>query len=393
MPKRARLILTVLAASTAVLAGVATARPLAQASDTSLLTSGLIVGPKPNGSLRVVAYIRRAGEYLVTATVDTHVAAPNVVHLTLNGVPVASSTTSGMPRVTTTARVVVPGHSLTIRASALHQATLTMSWRRLSSTSVAMDQPQGSTGATTVQDPSGQAAAQGPSGSPAGPWHPIFDDEFNRDSLNPAYWTSGWYATPVSGPINLSDELECYARSHVVEAGGELDLNLTATPQTCPSGEGPLNEPFTSGMVTTTNKFSFTYGFIEARVWLPGTTAITDWPAVWAVGQTVPWPEGGEIDIVEGLDGIPCWHFHDPSGGPGGCPAGAFAAGWHTFGADWEPGTVTWYYDGTDVGTVTSGVTGTPMFLLMNLAVDQTYGGPIQAPATMRIDYVRVWQH
>ena len=32
--------------------------------------------------------------------------------------------------------------------------------------------------------------------------------------------------------------------------------------------------------------------------------------------------------------------------------------------------------------------------VVLNLAVDQTYGGPIQAPATLRVvDYVRVWQH
>jgi hypothetical protein len=41
---------------------------------------------------------------------------------------------------------------------------------------------------------------------------------------------------------------------------------------------------------------------------------------------------------------------------------------------------------------VTSGVTGSPMYLILDLAVDSEYGGPIQAPATLRIDYVRVWQ-
>ena len=33
------------------------------------------------------------------------------------------------------------------------------------------------------------------------------------------------------------------------------------------------------------------------------------------------------------------------------------------------------------------------MYLILNLAADHTYGGPLQAPATMRVDYVRVWQH
>jgi beta-glucanase (GH16 family) len=329
----------------------------------------------------------------VRVTVDTHVDLSNVVHLRVNAVAVTAATTPTTPRATATVRVAVVAHRLTIQVTGSRRATLRITWRPVEPTSVALGEPPGSTGVAMVHDPAGLPLAEEPTGDQTGPWHPIFDDEFNANSLDTSDWTSGWYATPLSGPINLTDELECYARSHVVEASGELDLNLTATPQTCPSGNGPLNEPFTSGMVTTTDKFSFTYGFIEARVWLPGAGAVTDWPAVWAVGQNAPWPQGGEIDVVEGLGGSPCWHFHDPSGGPGGCSTGNFTAGWHTFGADWEPGSVTWYYDGTAVGTVTAGVTGTPMFLLLNLAVDRTYGGAIQAPATMRIDYVRVWQH
>jgi hypothetical protein len=33
------------------------------------------------------------------------------------------------------------------------------------------------------------------------------------------------------------------------------------------------------------------------------------------------------------------------------------------------------------------------MYLIADLAIDNTYGGPTQAPATLRIDYIRIWQH
>jgi beta-glucanase (GH16 family) len=186
--------------------------------------------------------------------------------------------------------------------------------------------------------------------------------------------------------------MECYQPSQVAEAGGELDLNLIAQAQNnCPlEGGGSVNEPYTSGMIQSQGKFSFTYGYFETRVWLPGAASGVDWPGVWAVGAN--WPTGGELDLVEGLQGQACWHFHDPSGGPGGC-AGVYSGGWHTFGADWESGSVTWYYDGKAVGSVTQGITNSPMFLLATMALDNTYGGPIQAPATLRIDYIRVWQH
>jgi beta-glucanase (GH16 family) len=63
---------------------------------------------------------------------------------------------------------------------------------------------------------------------------------------------------------------------------------------------------------------------------------------------------------------------------------------------DWEPGSVNWYYDGNLAGTVTSAqadITGEPMYLIANLALDNSLGGPISAPASLRIDYIRVWQH
>ena len=71
-------------------------------------------------------------------------------------------------------------------------------------------------------------------------------------------------------------------------------------------------------------KFSFTYGFIEARVWLPGVPGspgeVANWPGVWADGQN--WPEDGEIDIAEGIGGQVCAHLHsavNPEGiGAGG---------------------------------------------------------------------------
>jgi beta-glucanase (GH16 family) len=144
------------------------------------------------------------------------------------------------------------------------------------------------------------------------------------------------------------------------------------------------------------NKFTYTYGFLEARVWLPGSGAIGDWPGVWADGAN--WPQDGELDVLEGLNGQACYHFHygtSPSdnNGPGGCVATDYTRGWHTFGADWEPGVVTWYYDGVAVGTLTTGVTSAPMYIILDLAESATYGGPLVSPGALRIDDIRVWQH
>lgn len=218
-------------------------------------------------------------------------------------------------------------------------------------------------------------------------WQLKFDAEFNGHSLNTTDWSTGWLAAGITGPVN-PDELECYDPANVTVSHGSLVLSLTRHAESC----GGTDRPYASGMINSDGKFEFTYGFMEARIWLSGQgKRIINWPAFWADGSN--FPEDGEIDIMEGLSGSACWHFLYAGGNPGGCVPRQFTGGWHTFGADWAPGSITYYYDGRVVGEVTSGVTSAPMFLILNYAASNQYGGPVQVPAAMRVDYVRVWQH
>ena len=135
---------------------------------------------------------------------------------------------------------------------------------------------------------------------------------------------------------------------------------------------------------------TFTYGKIEARIWVPpGAAGVANWPAFWANG-TGTWPITGELDVMEGLEGHTCFHFHSTLGGPGGCAPLASPSGWHTYAADWEPGSVTYFYDGVQVGRVTSGITASPMYLILNLAVSPSISPPVQLPSEMLVDWVRV---
>ena len=175
--------------------------------------------------------------------------------------------------------------------------------------------------------------------------------------------------------------------------GSALGLTAAAKPETCTQPYYQGTQPYATGSVTTDGTFSFTYGYVEARVWLPsGPGGVADWPAFWADGQAFS-AAGGEIDIVEGLHGDTCATFHDDTGaGTTTCPAGTFAGGWHTFAADWEPGSVTFYYDGSVVAKTDSGVTSLPMFLVLDLALSSGVTSPDLVPATMQVAYVRVWQ-
>jgi beta-glucanase (GH16 family) len=225
-----------------------------------------------------------------------------------------------------------------------------------------------------------------PIGDP-GSWHLIFDDEFNGSSLNTSYWSTGWFGSGVTYPIDSSAP-ECFDPRRVAVAGGSLILSVAIKSENC---EG-RTRPYSAAIVTTNGKFSYAYGFAEirARIAVSAAGVVYDWPAFWTDGQN--WPTDGEDDIVEGLGGRLCWTFHSPAGAPSTCESTPVSPGWHTFGADWEPGSVSYYYDGRRVGTITRGITSAPMYVILGLGADPQVGGPSRA-ATFQVKYVRVWQH
>lgn len=220
----------------------------------------------------------------------------------------------------------------------------------------------------------------------------LFADEFDGTALDLTKWQPNWLGSTnatVTKPVNGS-ELSCYDPSQVTEPGdGFLHLDAAIASPACTASNG-TSYNYRSGLVNSRAHFTFTYGTITARIWTSGAGAISNWPAFWADG-TGTWPTTGENDVFEGLNGKPCFHFHSPSGGPGGC-APSNGSGWHTYAATWAPGTVTYRYDGAQVGQITSGITGAPMYLILNLGISEPghFGGPLEVPATMLVDWVRV---
>jgi len=232
-----------------------------------------------------------------------------------------------------------------------------------------------------------------PTGVP-GNWKLVFDDEFSGAGLDTSEWSTGWLGSGITGPVNHK-EPECYDPAQVTVGGGSLNLTLVAKSESC----GISDPEYATGLVNTAGKFTYTYGLLETRVWLPAANGapnmVANWPSVWTDGQD--WPYDGEDDVAEGLAGLVCSHFHSAAdtsgagaGGGTGCPGGTYAGGWHTFAANWEPGSVTYYYDGVNIGSVTHGITSAPMFIVLSYDAGKAYP---EAPATMKVDYVRLWQH
>lgn len=254
----------------------------------------------------------------------------------------------------------------------------------------------GMTGSSSAPSPRGTGTGGGsgsasggarPLGIP-GSWRLVFDDEFDGGRLDTAHWSTGWLGTGITPGVS-DQEADCDDPAQVAVADGTLDLSAARKNEYCDG----KTQPYAVGAVNSDGKASFLFGAFEARIYLPSVDGgfIANWPAWWADGQQ--WPVDGEMDIMEGLSGNACYHLrYSATHSDGACAPGSFA-GWHTYAADWEPGSVTYYYDGVEVGQITNaGITPAPQFLVMNYSVHR--GSDFTAaPETMRVDYVRVWRH
>ena len=188
---------------------------------------------------------------------------------------------------------------------------------------------------------------------------------------------------------------------------------------------------YTSARIRSTRPdselFNTTYGYIEARISLPATKGA--WPAFWMLPQSDRiyggWPVSGELDIMEtvgsfgnDVHNMACstLHWGVPDHvykGSGYTPLNSDITFFHTYGVDWKPGEITWYYDGEPVYTISSwegrkpGASGQlafdapfdqPFYLLLNLAVDSGQFGGAENKASfdgsisMYVDYVRVYR-
>jgi beta-glucanase (GH16 family) len=244
---------------------------------------------------------------------------------------------------------------------------------------------------------------------------PVWQDEFAQpvgSAPDPRKWVhdlgcNGWGNAELQKYTALPENVRIVADA-AATGGRALQITALALP------EGG----FSSARLNTQGKFSILHGRIETRLRLPQGQGI--WPAFWMLGDgfgTVPWPDCGEIDIMEMVGHQPGTLYgtlHGPgySGAHGislstMLPAGTvFADAYHVFAVDWRPGRIDWLLDGQVFHTLTAAdlpkgtkwvFDDTSFFLLINLAVGGKWPGYPDAttrfPQEYRIDYVRVYRH
>ena len=121
-----------------------------------------------------------------------------------------------------------------------------------------------------------------------------WSDEFSGTELSVS---SGWSSNGKNWGYDTSqrnNELQQYTQggNHIV-SDGTLKLECRR--------ESSGVKSFTSGSIQSKNKVAFMYGRCEIRAKL--TKQKGTWPAFWLMGQSGNWPNCGELDVFEQING------------------------------------------------------------------------------------------
>lgn len=174
---------------------------------------------------------------------------------------------------------------------------------------------------------------------------------------------------------------------------------------------------YTSSSINTRGLHSWLYGRFVIRAKIKTEAGL--WPAIWTLGQSQPWPGGGEIDIMEFYGGNilanAAW------AGPGQWqaiwddsrkPVTSFNdehwhERFHIWRMDWTEEAIKIYVDDellnaislnetiNQRGSVKNPFREVEQYLLLNLAIGGHNGGDPSAtafPSRYEVDYVRVYQ-
>ena len=246
-------------------------------------------------------------------------------------------------------------------------------------------------------------------------WDLVWSDEFDREGLpDEAKWD-------YEQGFVRNNEAQFYTRARKENARVENGMLVIegrkerfAIPKPAP-GRGAQSRDFadyTSASLITRKKADWTFGRIELRAKLPHGKGV--WPAVWTLGvniSEVRWPACGEIDIMEfvGHDpnhvhGTVHWGRggkHESSGGKLETPTPF--ADFHVYAIEWRPDRIDFFFDERKYHTFPVEKAGPgdanpfrkPHYLLINLALGGTWGGPIDdaiLPQKFLVDYVRLYR-
>ena len=232
----------------------------------------------------------------------------------------------------------------------------------------------------------------GPKGLDANLFSATWADEFNGTSLDPVKWNSSiWYESP-NPTINYS------------VSNGLLQI----WPMRDATGK------FFNRTLDSDRKFQQQYGFFEIEAKLPIGKGV--WPGFWLFNHDIPaYPsKRPEVDILEAYPGggpnsgwgdsnlhpvafaSTVWLDASTLGGTKTLPTTDLSAAFHTYGLDWQPNSITFYFDGKAFYTAAKSMPD-PLYVLFSFWYGSASGTPDATTPTgpansFAINYVRVWK-
>ncbi len=276
----------------------------------------------------------------------------------------------------------------------------------------------------------------------------VFEDDFDTDSIEPTHWNTGlvWADTRIINgeqqyfvntqqapdfgynPFNLDGDADDGALD-----GEGLSIEAIPIPDSLRGSLPPICDEidptgldrceFLSGALSSHDRFSFIYGYVEGRIRASSISgALSSFYLYhrYSGGEDdIRLRHGPEIDILEYLgenpfgdaDAFQTYHFEDPNTGIiRSSPtmnheknpldsSDVFGGEYHTFGVLWEPQLVIWYIDGIEIKRLRGPQIARQPMNIVNYLVAGSGWAPTpditQAdtfPLNMDIDYIRVYQ-
>jgi beta-glucanase (GH16 family) len=269
-------------------------------------------------------------------------------------------------------------------------------------------------------------------------WKLAWSDEFDGKEIDRAKWDfdlgNGFFNYDANQWISGwgNDELQYYTREPDNAFVRDGKLHIRAVKESL-HGCGYSSARLKTRKKDGTALFSQKYGKFEFRAKLPTGQGL--WPALWMLPlkeEYGPWASSGEIDVMEARGQEPNrvlgtlhygsqWPSNAHSSNEYEFPKGQSIAEFHTYAVEWEPGAIRWFVDGKEYAKQSfwwssskrDGAKGVkpakesalnpwpapfdrPFYLVMNVAVGGRFlGNPDKStpfPATMEVDYVRVYE-
>ncbi|MFK8083598.1 MAG: family 16 glycosylhydrolase [Granulosicoccus sp.] len=243
----------------------------------------------------------------------------------------------------------------------------------------------------------------------------VFDESFEGTVLDRSRWKTSlpWGPDSVVNNekqyfVNTFGSDNDVSHDPFVFTGDTLQITGVETP--ADELESANNQPYLSGVLTSSDYFEMTYGYVEMRAKLaPGQGLLSTF---YLFNQDF-YKNKPEIDIIEYLGARPdkayqTYHYFDSNrardtrGERHSSPTMEtltnqdLSADFHTYGVLWEPELVVWYIDGVEVRRMEGvRVSDEPMNIVAHLVLGSEWiGDPDSSsvPAVFEIDYIRAWQ-